>query len=237
MTLLELVKDLRIRLDDFGGYSASDSDWESDDSDCLWSNEELTRYLNKAEEEYCRRVPIIDSSTPSICSISIVAGTANYTISPLILSVDRVKLASQTKPLAKTSSEELDLLLDNWEAESDEPEMFIDDLNPYSIRLVGVPVSNDVASLKVSRLPLNEMAWDNSDTDEPEIRPEEHFTLLDWAAALAYLKQDAETLDKNKSDMFMNDFNTKVRARPNSKEIDLQRQRAARNLRVRSYYR
>ena len=38
-----------------------------------------------------------------------------------------------------------------------------------------------------------------ADTDEPEIRPHLHPSLVYWMLHLAYLKQDSETMDEKKA--------------------------------------
>ncbi len=65
MTLEELVENARRRLEDLGG-DMEGLDWKTDDSSLLWSNDDLVRYANEAENEFCRRRPILDSETASV---------------------------------------------------------------------------------------------------------------------------------------------------------------------------
>ena len=74
-----------------------------------WSKAELTRFLNDAQDEACRRARLLtDSSTPEICRIAVIAGTALYTLDPRIIFVRRAKLALRSKPLGFASYLDLD---------------------------------------------------------------------------------------------------------------------------------
>lgn len=97
----------------------------------LWSDAELLRFLNYAEVQACRRAHlIIDSWTANdngtaatagtmgqkpLCSLTIVAGTATYNLSPKILQVKRCQFQSMTYPITgPVSYPELDELMSGW---------------------------------------------------------------------------------------------------------------------------
>lgn len=84
----------------------------------------------------------------------------------------------------------------------------IDD-DSYSYTVSGTPATAtgtitstlvDVLALEVQRLPLDDMTV--APVTSPEIAEENHFGLIDYMCHLAYLKQDAETEDLDRSDKY-----------------------------------
>lgn len=97
----------------------------------LWSNTELLRFLNYAEVQACRRAHLLidgttanDSGTSAtagtagqkpLCTLSIVAGQATYSLSPKILQVRRCQLRTMTYPLlGPVTYAELDERQSGW---------------------------------------------------------------------------------------------------------------------------
>ena len=97
----------------------------------LWSDTELLRNGNYAEVQACRRAHlIIDSTTANdsgtagtagtlgqkpLCSLTIVANTATYNLSPKVLQIKRCQLKSMTMPLiGPVSYPELDEFQSGW---------------------------------------------------------------------------------------------------------------------------
>jgi hypothetical protein len=96
-----------------------------------WKTAELLRYLNYAEVQACRRAHlIIDGTTANdngtaatagtfgrkpLCSLTIVAGQAVYSLSPKILQVKRCQFKSMTYPIpGPVSYPELDDTMSGW---------------------------------------------------------------------------------------------------------------------------
>jgi len=182
----------------------------------LWSDVELMRLLNYAEVQACRRAQLIidttttnDSGTAAtagtagqkpLCILSIVANQAVYQLSPKILQVKRVQLQSMTYPLeGPVSYAELDERVSGWFGTSGTigtagsggyPAVFLNEPND-TLALIPAPSSNDTARLVVSRLPLLPFTLRTS----PEIDTRYHEALMDWAAHLAFLKPDSETMN------------------------------------------
>ena len=182
MNLADLISAFRARADDTA-------------EPYLWSDEEVTLYLNEAVAEAAQRARLIqDSTTPAITQIAVTASNADYVLDASVLAVDRVKLASQPRPLVRTTVAELDANYPGWESHIGQPKFFTEVEGYLSI----IPQSpmDDTLSLTVYRLPVAPMA---ADTDEPEIHAKYHYRLLDWALRCAYLKNDSETLDKSKA--------------------------------------
>lgn len=92
----------------------------------LWEDTELIDdYANAARDRLfliCRNL-VIDSTTANdgadpplpVCRIEVKKGTATYALSPKIIEVSRVKLASQSTPLVKVMQSQLDQFFPNWQ--------------------------------------------------------------------------------------------------------------------------
>ncbi len=205
-TLLTLVEQLRLRLDDTGGDTGTPPTnyrhyWEYDPSGCLWSNDELTLLLNEAENEFCRRVPIIDSTE---FTIRTVPGTAIYELDPVIIAVERVFNSTQQRVLRKTFHEVSDC------AVLPAATRYQESLHTNSLMILGTPVVAETLQLTVRRLPLSPLLWTSRTTQEPEILAPWHSLLVDYAASQAWLKNDADTFSAEKSTMALQNFDRLV---------------------------
>jgi len=197
----------------------------------LWQNTELLRYLNYAEVQSCRRAHLlIDSSTANdsgtagtastagqkpLCTLTVVQSQATYLLSPKILMIKRCQLQSMTYPLpGPVSYDELDDQLSGWLGTSGTvgtagsggfPSFFLNE-PPNTITFVRAPGASDTAMLVVSRIPLVSFGLKTS----PEIEEKYHIDLCDWAAHLAFMKPDSETINlnlaKHYEDMFAAKF-------------------------------
>lgn len=182
----------------------------------LWSTPELLRSLNYAERQACRRAQlIIDSVTANdygtaatagtlgqkpLCSLSIVADQATYNLSPKVLQIKRCQLGTMAYPLrGPVEYPELDDTMSGWfgtngtigtAGSGGYPYAFANQPND-TITFVLAPSVADTARLVVSRLPLISFTLQT----QPEIPEMYHEGLLDWAAHLAYMKPDSDTLN------------------------------------------
>lgn len=189
----------------------------------LWSTPELLRNLNYAEVQACRRAHlIIDGTTDNdngtagsagtagqkpLCELEIVAEQATYNLSPRILQIKRCQVKSMTYPLiGPVSYAELDERMSGWVGTNGTvgtagsggvPTFFINEPG-NTITFVRSSSVNDSAALVVSRLPLTPFTLQTS----PEIDEKYHLDLVNWAAHLAYLKNDSDTLNLQLAGMY-----------------------------------
>lgn len=178
MTLVELIDAFRLRTEDTGEHT-------------LWSDDEITFYLNEAEQEAAERALLItDATTATVCQIALTVGVGDYPLHKSIIKIDRAKLSDGTQ-LVFTTREKMDVYSDEWETTTGKPEYFIDEDNGR-ILVTPSPVVADTLTLTVKRLPLAPMS---ADADTPEIHTRHHYRMLDWALRCAYLKQDADTFN------------------------------------------
>ena len=143
---------------------------------------------------------ILDSSTASLCTITVTATDGTYSLDDKILHLVRAKLTSQSNPLVRIGAYNLDEYLSGWEASSGTPTHYTEDLNRHEIRLYPIPDTNDTLNLTIRRRPVTLMSA-GSDTPS-DIPTHKHPGLLHWICYLAYLKQDADTEAIQKSQLY-----------------------------------
>ena len=193
----------------------------------LWQDPELLRYLNYAEVQACRRAHLLiddltsnDNGTAAtagtfgqkpLCTLAVLAEQAMYYLSPKILMIKRCRLLSMTVPLiGPVSYPELDDRMSGWRGTSGtvgtagsggNPAFFINE-PVNTITFVLAPSVADTAFLVVSRIPLTPFTLSTS----PEIEEKHHEGLMDWAAHLAYMKNDSDTLNLNLAKLYSDKF-------------------------------
>lgn len=212
MNLLEAVTYLRTNiLDDIGGLG---SDWESfldTDSSSLqlrWTNEELASNINEAVNQAYRRIlPVKEMN--EVFDITTEANTATYTVNPKILQIEGVRSQETGKTLIRIDIESV------WDerdifTRSNTPTCYIPNLDTGKIVFYPKPVKEVTYSLLVYRLPLKTLVWDENTVDSCdniELREEFIVPMLNYAAALCYEKDEANTLDPNRVSFFIAKFN------------------------------
>ncbi len=238
MTLADLLTRLRTDfLDDTGGDVVTS--WTTDDEDCLWSNAELVRHLDAAQNEFCERLAIRDASTPAVVDITLVDGTAKYALHASIISVEEVTLASTGAPVCKLYEEERAAMYQTVN-DLDDVKYYQEDIDARSLRIWATPSAADTLNMVVLRRPINAMVWSDwatAGSTTPEIDAHFHESLLYWAAHLALLKADSDTRDMEMSGRYQGKFTQIVGPRRTAQEQHIRKQAANRAHRtVATYY-
>jgi hypothetical protein len=210
----------------------------------LWSSVELLRGLNYAEVQACRRAHlIIDGSTANdsgtaatagtagqkpLCQLSLIAGQSVYSLNPKILMVKRCQLSGMSFPLiGPLSLYEADEQFPAWMGTSGTvgtassggfPLAFMNEPT-NTITFLLAPPEACTAFLMVSRLPLLPFTLETS----PEIEEKYHEGLLNWAAHLAYMKNDSDTFNPQKAKYYEDIFTSQFGALPDAKSERLVR--------------
>ncbi|MDD5375279.1 DUF6682 family protein [Acidithiobacillus sp.] len=163
----------------------------------LWSNAEWMAYANEAQREACRRARlIVDSSTAAICTITVDGVSPTFELDPRVLFIRRAKPSWSSVPLKRIGYQDLDKQAPGWEDEtSASPAWYVPDMDENKFRPYPTPSVSGTVKLTVVRLPLEDMGL----SDEPEIKPQFHDSLLYWMLHKAYAKQDSEVTDKKLS--------------------------------------
>lgn len=225
-TLAELLAQARIDLDDpeFPG--------NGDDSNSLWSNAELTGYINRAIDEACFRARLIRDSTSKITQVDVLTGVHTYKLDRRIYQILRAKLDSDVRPLNRTGESELDTEDNGWETRTGQPREYLEDMSAHSIRLIGIPEADDTLRLTVQRTQQTPLRLDYKDKDKPEIADRLHMEVLDYAYYLALRKQDDDTSSLTRANFFLGRFTDLFGERPNEAEIEYFRQREPTHVRA-----
>ncbi|GAA0721297.1 hypothetical protein [Dokdonella soli] len=201
----------------------------------LWSDPDVTGWLNEAIDEVClRRRGILDSTTPSICSLAITPYVQRYHLDPTILKVERVRLGSNPVPLKKFTMGLMDDRVEYWDFpyRAGPPQFwFSDQDNKDHLVLVVVPFPNiaDTMALSVWRMPLD-CEYLKAPKDTPPMPFYLHRGLTDWVEYRAYDRKDAETYDPARSDRAYKRFEDRYGKRPSADALKLMGENALRGV-------
>lgn len=212
MELLELRNVLREMLDDMAEPQ-------------LWSDAELTRYLNNAVREACIRARLLRvdaASDPLTCVIAIDpvdGGRVRFDSS--ILVVRSGSLVGSTHKLFAVSSYDLDRIEPGWDQAHDHastPRFMVMDLEQKALQLWPKPDRAMTLHLRAWRIPRGDELMDD-DTDEPVIDLPDIEELRHWAAHEAYLKHDSDANDEQASANHLSLFEQRFGRRPSLAEM------------------
>jgi len=203
MTLTQLIAAFRTDADDAA-------------APYLWSDTEVTGWLNEAQDEAAIRGKLIfESSDTQICNISVTALLGSvYATHASIHEIVYASLTDSSGVVTKLELKdriELDRIKPDWRTCTDKPEYLIH--QDKSIRLAGLINASYTVKLEVHRLPKAVLA---TGADVPEINSIHHATLVDWALYRAYLKPDSETLSPGKAQDALARFTDYFGERPNA---------------------
>lgn len=164
----------------------------------LWANEDVTDWLNDAQQQACIRGRLIrDDTTPAVCSIALDASRQTCKLHASVYELTHLRMVPQSGrawPVALVSREWLDENVRDWRDETREVRYAVQD--DRTLRLVGHIETGDVLRLECYRLPL--AAMEGSD-DEPEIHQGHHEHLIQWALYKAFSIPDADSFDPNRA--------------------------------------
>lgn len=180
----------------------------------LWDDAAIAGWLTEAETEACIRAGLlVDEETEEVAVLAVEADTAWLELSPLVLEVTRAVLASTAARLRGEDPAILDRLNPGWETATGTPEGYY--LDGARLRLIPTPTADDTLRLRVRRLPLAPLTTDDTDA-EPEIPPEHHRGLLDWALFRAYSHRDPDSVEPALAARCLQDFEARFGLRPSA---------------------
>ena len=166
----------------------------------LWSDALIYRYINEAQEMFCRKTEGIEDSSSPLCRLEIEEGTDWYLLSRKILKVREAVDTRTGRPYEIMNMEKASTKGVLFNGNPGPLKLFVTGLEKSKLRAWPVPSVATTVELRVFRLPL-ETITDDGD-QELEIDEQHHLALLMWVKHRAYGKEDAETFDRRKSDEF-----------------------------------
>lgn len=170
----------------------------------LWSDPTIYRYMTDAQRMFCRLTEgIEDSTTPSVCQLSVAPATQWYSLSPLVLKVRKATRADTGRTIPVVVSEKAESEGIRFDGRAGVLQAFVAGLSKAKLRAWPVPTETLTVNLSVFRLPLASLTGTGQDL---EIDEQHHEHLLLWMKHRAYDKQDADTVDRVKSEDFKKRF-------------------------------
>lgn len=170
----------------------------------LWSTAELLRYIDDAQFMFCRKTEgIPDDATVEVCEIEVTPGTDRVALHPSIRLVRAAVRLDTGEPVEVVNTEDMSQRGWRFDGRQAKPRALVLGGGAHSARVWPMSAETFTLHLTVFRLPVDHIV----DTDQVLEIDEEHHTHLGlWCMHKAYLKQDAETLDRTKSDEFESRF-------------------------------
>ena len=206
------------------------SDQIAGDSDQLWSDRTLIRYINESERRMARQALLIrDAVTPEATQVFTTSGEKFYTLHPSVIAVISAKFHGDIADLARAGHASLstyhvpDTYFFDPSALSTLPPGKImaystdeglqqNDAGNFQTMTFRVYPAPDVdhagtIHLRVLRTPLRKM---RNLQDTPEIPEDHHLDMLSWAAFLALRIVDHDAGDVDRAQEFKQDFEQHV---------------------------
>lgn len=200
MKLSELLEELRV------GILHDDSALIAGDSDQLWPDAALTRYINEAQRRFALKALVLRDTL----TIQLAAGQDEYPLEPNVISVISAKYAGDNADLARAGHSQFDTYHSPdtyfWDPSQlstlspgkivawSSDEYVSDDgdgrISVVMFRAYPVPAApyTSTVRLRVVRLPEDLVDAD----DECELPQIHHIEMLDWAAYLALRTVDLD---------------------------------------------
>lgn len=164
----------------------------------LFSPDEVTAWLNEAQDEAALRARLIFEDTEaSVCQIDVLADVATYATHATLFEITKATYTptdGDAIDLYITDRVQLDRERPDWRSSTEEPFGLIQD--DTKVRIVPPPSTTGLLKVEGYRLPLTQMS---SDGDTPEVSQIHHRHLVYWALHCAFSKPDSETVDKDKA--------------------------------------
>ena len=177
----------------------------------LWSDWEIYGYMDDAYRMFVRLTGGIADFTSPLTQIDIVAGEAIASLDKRVLRITGARRASDGRTIDVINHTDLVTTRDTdygsgkYIYEDDTPgevKYMVIGEQRGKVRWVQIPQADNVAKLHIYRLPLVRIDREKPDKDfEFDEIGDEHITHLSlWMQHRAYMKADADTFDKGKSD-------------------------------------
>lgn len=168
----------------------------------LWTNEEFTEYYNTISDMLCTEIGLIyDTTTASICQVTVATDDTVLTVSDRIISIERAKLTSQTTLLGIVSSGWMDGNVSDWENEDSNTVKYLikTGIGNNKVRLYPPSDQDDTLNLGVFRLQLADLDWSTDQATVLEIPTKYHNVLDNGICWMAYGKHDVDTEEGSKA--------------------------------------
>lgn len=210
------------------------SDRVSGETDRLWSDATLVRYINEAQRRFARLSLVIrDGTSPDVTQVTLQTGVTSYTLHESVLAVLSVRLAGDSADLARAGHAAFDTYrqpdtyyfdpgqlsaippgkplayaTDETIGEDNEGSMGAAVLRVYPAPTAAY--NGQILNMRVIRLPVEAFSLLNLKA-VPEIPEDHHLEMLDWAAYLALRIVDVDAGMPSRAAEFRASFDAAVK--------------------------
>lgn len=169
----------------------------------LWSDDDFFRYADDAQNQFCQLTDGISDASTAAAQLAIVAGTEWYDTHPSLMKIRTATRRDTGRKVAMVNPETMDANGVRFQGRSGPLSALVVGLEDDRVRAYPIPAESVVVELAVLRMPLVSIT---AETSVIEVPAHHHVHLLHWVKSRAYLKQDAETFDKSRSNEFETRF-------------------------------
>lgn len=182
----------------------------------LWTDEDVYRYMDAAYRMFVRLTGgIADFTTEEVVKLNLITGEDVYSLHPSVLRIMTITLDSTGEEVSVINAADMPTLYNSVNDYGQLRKLSMNNLpgavrwvvqgmQKNKVKVIQIPMADDSLSMYLYRLPLTHIVDDKHDLGE--VDDDHHTYLLDWMKSLAYKKQDAETVDKAKSEKAEADF-------------------------------
>lgn len=224
MTLGELLSELRENI------LHDRSDQIAGDTDQLWSDATLVRYIDEAQRRLARLgFVIVDARTDEVCRLTTVPGQQEYDLHPSVLGVISARPVGDNKDLMRINHSQVGGFIlpgsplisgehipamnpgKAWAFQTDETLAANDEgsVGVVTMTIHPVPDEAQTIALRVVREPIHRLDVAFPDT-APEVPEQHHLEMLDWAAHLALRIVDLDAGSPRRAEEFRRSFDLTV---------------------------
>lgn len=193
MTLQDLLDELQ------GNVLRDVSDAIAGESDALWTQDTLVRYLQDGYVRFARHTLLLrESDDAKLTEVTLKEGVSTYSLDARVVGVTSAKLAGR-RAMDATTTDKIEAQID---PQLGEPTQYTLDGSIGTIRFDPVPSADwagRVVKLRVARLPKSKLSIDALD-NELELPEEFHLDLVEWAAYRALRNHDADAENLTKAE-------------------------------------
>ena len=204
------------------------------ESDQLWSDATLVRYINEAQRRFARRSLVLrDGVTADVTQVTLATGTTTYTLHEAVLAVISVKLVGDQGDMARAGHATLGVVTrpdtlyfdpaQVGQLPPGKPLVYSTDetlgedaagsLDSVVLRVYPAPTATyngQKLQMRVARLPVEELSVLNP-RSIPELPRDHHLEMLDWAAYLALRIMDVDAGWSSRAEDFKKSFEVYVK--------------------------
>lgn len=167
----------------------------------LISDDQVYRYLDDAQKQFCRWTEGIEDGRSY--TLSIIPGTEWYDTDKSILKLRKATDAVSGNPITVANPEKLESMGIRFDGRAGPIKTLVAGIDKNTLRAWPVPSTAASIRLEVFRLPKTVGACDEFEIDE-----QHHINLLLWVKHRAYGIEDSEVFNGKRADEFEQRFRT-----------------------------